>query len=248
MTKKEPELLTTARHIPGLEEIMARPDVTELLEPLARRVPFKFHHSVRTGLTARDAHKSLGSSPEIQQLALIAGLKHDAFQVVKNTSEGLTIIERRVAAVTHSGIGTQEDRGILESHPTEAAHYIAEVQGLPDQAELIFHHHALQGTQASYPYRITQVPFTHERLKGYALFAAADTVDALLHMEERPYNPWQGDWRNETSPPSKWTVYEVGKELKDKFKSYLAPNELEAVLEAGERYVGKNVTNLAEAA
>ncbi len=230
--------------IPELRTALSVPHVRDLI-PSFSNMPWKLDHSVRMALSLHELHGYLGSSPETQQASIRAALGHDSAQVRTTTNkEGRVVTaEDKRAILNKPGLLTDAEWDVVQDHPVDAGHYFEEHHD-HEAAGLIHDHHTFQGKR-SYPHTTDLRSADPAR----ALFAAVDTVDALL--TPRPYPKWvdvDGERRLIEAKKEPWTREAVLEELGGMFEGILGQDVLDQVVKVGQKYTGKTVHDLALAA
>jgi putative nucleotidyltransferase with HDIG domain len=147
----------------------------DLIETLAAvidaRDVFTYGHSIRVTSYALAIAKEMGLPEEEREMIRKAGLLHDI---------GKVGISERI--LTKKGTLTQDERYILEQHPTLGEEILARVKDMKELADIVgSHHERYDGKGYPYGRKGEEIP-----LAGRIL-GVADALDAML--SDRPYRP-----------------------------------------------------------
>jgi putative nucleotidyltransferase with HDIG domain len=147
----------------------------ELIETLAAVIDardiFTYGHSIRVTDYALAIAKEMGLPEEEREMIRKAGLLHDIGKV--GISEKI---------LSKEGPLTEDERYILEQHPSLGEEILGRVKEMKEMAEIVgSHHERYDGTGYPYGRKGEEIP-----LAGRIL-GVADALDAML--SDRPYRP-----------------------------------------------------------
>lgn len=142
-----------------------------LANALEAKDPYTHGHSERVAGLAGRLARSSGADPDQVRVIARAGLLHDIGKI------GIP-----EAILRKPGQLTDEEWGIMRSHPVVGARIVAPIQCFSEEAGVIRHHHE-RADGSGYPEGLGGAAIP----KGSRIVAVADVYDALI--SHRPYRP-----------------------------------------------------------